>query len=96
MVTDGIEFSLMSANLQADIDAANYGKIEGRHSLTQYNSYLEIKGRGLHNSQIVDFFAIVLANSRQWQFEDVPLGFILSGPNELLTPTVWQMTNDPF
>ena len=43
MVADGIEFSLISADLQADIEAANYGKIEGRHSLTKFNTYEEIK-----------------------------------------------------
>ena len=43
MVSEGMEFSLVSADLQADIDEANVGKVEGRHSLTQFNDYDEVK-----------------------------------------------------
>lgn len=43
MVTEGMDFKLVSADLQADIDSANVGKVEGRHSLTQFNNYDEVK-----------------------------------------------------
>ena len=43
MVADGMDFKLVSADLQADIEAANNGKVEGRHSLTQFNNYDEVK-----------------------------------------------------